>query len=55
MVKNGYIDYNEFYNRSIEDISWFWGEVEKDLGIVAGNFAMWQAKNLISLQEEEYK
>ena len=33
MVKNGFLDYDEFYNRSIEDVSWFWGEVEKDLGI----------------------
>lgn len=33
MKKSGFLYYNDFYNRSIQDISWFWGEVEKDLDI----------------------
>ena len=29
----GFSDYNSFLKASIEDIAWFWGEVEKELGI----------------------
>jgi acetyl-CoA synthetase len=33
MGKLGYKSYDEFYKQSIKDISWFWDEVVKDLGI----------------------
>lgn len=28
----GYEDYEIFYNKFIEEIVWFWGEVEKVVG-----------------------
>ncbi|MCS1351914.1 AMP-binding protein [Mechercharimyces sp. CAU 1602] len=31
MKKNGYEDYGEFYQRSVEDISWYWGAVAEDM------------------------
>src|SRR5699024_2880934 len=33
MNKLGFRKYEDFYNASINDISWFWGEVEKELSI----------------------
>ncbi|MGO4888355.1 AMP-binding protein [Anaerobacillus sp. MEB173] len=33
MKKLNITNYDDFYKRSIQDIAWFWGEVEKDLGI----------------------
>lgn len=33
MASLGFEDYDAFYAASIQDVSWFWGEVEKALGI----------------------
>ncbi|MFJ8258517.1 AMP-binding protein [Peribacillus asahii] len=33
MEQLGYSDYDKFFDDSTRDISWFWGEVEKELGI----------------------
>ncbi|MEH6947519.1 AMP-binding protein [Bacillus sp. JJ634] len=33
MEQLGYSDYNKFFDDSTRDIAWFWGEVEKELGI----------------------
>ncbi|MFX3625491.1 MAG: AMP-binding protein [Ectobacillus sp.] len=32
MQQLGYDDYEEFYEKSIEDIEWFWGEAERAVG-----------------------
>jgi len=31
--KTGFSDYDAFHQQSLKDVAWFWGEVEKDLGI----------------------
>ncbi|MFB5284092.1 AMP-binding protein [Peribacillus sp. Hz7] len=33
MEQLGYSDYDKFFDDSTRDIAWFWGEVEKELGI----------------------
>ncbi|MBP3964094.1 AMP-binding protein [Paenibacillus lignilyticus] len=33
MLKYGFTDYEAFYRKSIEDISWFWHAVAQDMGI----------------------
>ena len=33
MEQLGYSDYDKFFDASTRDIAWFWGEVEKELGI----------------------
>lgn len=33
MKKAGYRDYDTFYDKSIEDISWFWGNAVEDMGL----------------------
>ncbi len=33
MEQLGYSDYDKFFDASTRDIGWFWGEVEKELGI----------------------
>lgn len=33
MKKNGLSDYDEFYRKSVEDISWYWDQVVEDLSL----------------------
>lgn len=33
MVQLGFTDYEKFFHASTRDVPWFWGEVEKELGI----------------------
>ncbi|SDW14216.1 AMP-binding protein [Paenibacillus sp. CF384] len=33
MLKHGFTDYEAFYSKSIEDVSWFWDAVVQDMGI----------------------